>query len=484
MAAAILAIRERNRRRHELERGEEAEPTEEEKAQRMMTDLDADGDGNVTQEEIADYMSKQEKVKAAAAKAAAAEKANSSKRDMHVQWLPYREKVRNFYEHRGVQQTVAFVILLNFIAIVVEKSIDPYPQQYQVHTAVWLTIDDVCTVFFIVELAVNLYGSFLLPFFMSAWNWLDLVVVVVGTISLARVDLGSFARIKVLRAFRVLRLFKRVKSLNKILVALVKAIPGVLNAFLVMLIFMTIYAVLAVDLFRDFGQSSEYETFQTYGVADGQYGELCGVGAADCISGIKLDGKFTNSTMVTAMTPRGFYHGQEYYGDFFRALFTLFQVLTGESWSEAIVRPLLFGWSPMNAVTVAIFFTSYILLTQVVLQNVVVAVLLDKFVEDPDAKDGESQAEAESAEPLAEEGVPSPNGTLASPKALPVKSASRGPESRRRESGVGESEGVGELRVAMDKLARDQELMKSMLEQILSRMPPPPSMYTAASLEA
>ena len=35
------------------------------------------------------------------------------------------------------------------------------------------------------------------------------------------------------------------------------------------------------------------------------------------------------------MTPRGYHYGQEYYGTFGRSLYTLFQVLTGESWSEA-----------------------------------------------------------------------------------------------------------------------------------------------------
>ena len=37
------------------------------------------------------------------------------------------------------------------------------------------------------------------------------------------------------------------QSLNKIIVALLNAIPGVLNAFVIMIIFMSIYAILAVD---------------------------------------------------------------------------------------------------------------------------------------------------------------------------------------------------------------------------------------------
>jgi len=79
------------------------------------------------------------------------------------------------------------------------------------------------------------------------------------------------------------------------------------------------------------------------------------------------------------MSARGYDLGIEYYGTFMRALYTLFQVMTGESWSEAVARPLLFGLY-RDAFVVGIFFVSFIILTQIVLINVVVAVLLEKFV--------------------------------------------------------------------------------------------------------
>ena len=49
---------------------------------------------------------------------------------------------------------------------------------------------------------------------------------------------------------RVLRLFKRVESLNKILTALLNCIPGVVNAFIVMLIATTVVQIV-VDNFID-----------------------------------------------------------------------------------------------------------------------------------------------------------------------------------------------------------------------------------------
>ena len=53
--------------------------------------------------------------------------------------------------------------------------------------------------------------------------------------------------LRIIRALRVFRIFKRVKSLRKILESVVRAIPGVINAFLIMLMVMCIYAMLAVD---------------------------------------------------------------------------------------------------------------------------------------------------------------------------------------------------------------------------------------------
>ena len=150
------------------------------------------------------------------------------------------------------------------------------------------------------------------------------------------------------------------------------------------------------------------------------------------------------------------------YRTFFRSLFTLFQVLTGESWAEVVARPLLFGYDGYSTswFITSFYFASYIVIMQIVLINVraharklacsraslarslsralflararmtppasspltpsasarhilcsqvVVAVLLDKFVEDPNAGkqddgEGESGAGGEGGEAFDGEG--------------------------------------------------------------------------------
>jgi hypothetical protein len=78
-------------------------------------------------------------------------------------------------------------------------------------------------------------------------------------------------------------------------------------------------------------------------------------------------------------TPRGGCFGEEYYGNFFSALYTLFQMLTGDSWSEMGVRPVLsyFDDSPISKFGAGMFFVSFQVINSIVFMNLIVAVLLD-----------------------------------------------------------------------------------------------------------
>merc|ERR1719484_510793 len=108
-----------------------------------------------------------------------------------------------------------------------------------------------------------MYGSWYIStckghFMCSGWNLFDLLVVSISVPTLTGADLGSFSQMRMLRAFRVFRLFKRIKSLNKIITSLGRAVPGIVNAAILQLIVMCIYAILAVDLFGDFGAEGSY----------------------------------------------------------------------------------------------------------------------------------------------------------------------------------------------------------------------------------
>ena len=67
-------------------------------------------------------------------------------------------------------------------------------------------------------------------------------------------------------------------------------------------------------------------------------------------------------------------------------MFTMFQVMTGESWAEMVARPIMDEYA-----SAALYFVSYILVTSIVLVNVVIAVLLEKMVEQDEDDDDEDE---------------------------------------------------------------------------------------------
>ena len=132
----------------------------------------------------------------------------------------------------------------------------------------WSGLADFFNAIFLVVLVINFYGSSPSRV-LEVWRASSTSSPsVVGTISLARVDMGPGALMRRhldQLAFRVFRLFKRIKSLNKIIVSLGKAIPGVANAFLIMVIFMCIFAILGVEFFSQFYPDGTMTTYQDHG---------------------------------------------------------------------------------------------------------------------------------------------------------------------------------------------------------------------------
>ena len=316
--------------------------------------------------------------------------------------LPRQLQVYQAYQSQPVQIATAVLIVSNFIFNIAEKEFDPYVDQLT--PAVWKWGEFSFNMLFLIELLVNFYGlafafwrhnpgaararspptlprASLLTAAQTdpGWNIFDLLVVCIGCVSMAEAIGGNFmppqlALIRNLRAFRIFRLFKRVKSLNKILTSLGTAIPGVFNAFVIQVIVMCIYAILGVDFFHMTGEDGTLTTYNE--------NVLRGV----CTEEEVESGLCSLNQTVSSETARGFTYGEEYYGTFFRALYTLFQVLTGESWSEMVARPAIF--SMKMALGPALFYVSFIVICQIVLINVVVAVLLDKMVTE-DAPDPE-----------------------------------------------------------------------------------------------
>lgn len=229
-----------------------------------------------------------------------------------------RRKVRWFYVGDRCQIFVACLIMGNFLTNIFEAQFAAEPGSST--ASIFDNIDIAFTIIFTIELCINMFATLVREFIIDGWNWFDVVVVLVSLLSLGMSNLPGADILRLMRCFRVFRLFKRIPSLRQIIVALSASVPPMINAFALVCLVTAIYAIMSVTFYR------------------------------------KID--------------------PEYFGDFFTAMFTMFQVMTGDNWSE-IARDLFIASG--NGPATAVFFVSFQLIVALVLVNVVIAVLLDEF---------------------------------------------------------------------------------------------------------
>ncbi len=189
---------------------------------------------------------------------------------------------------------------------------------------VLITLDALCLAIFVGEILAKLYvqrGKF----FRDGWNLFDFIIVGVALVPAAQ-------GLSVLRALRILRLLRVVSvapSLRRVIEGLLNALPGMGSVFLLMALIFYIGAVMATKLF----------------------------GAAF----------------------------PDWFGTLGKSGYSLFQIMTLESWSMGIVRPVMevyaYAW---------MFFVPFILLTTFVVLNLVVGLVVNSM---QDAHHVEAEAE-------------------------------------------------------------------------------------------
>ena len=176
-------------------------------------------------------------------------------------------------------------------------------------------LDQVCLAIFVVELILKLivYNK---RFPCDAWNIFDFIIVAISFVP----DMGMLSSARILRVLRVFKLISGVRQMRVILTAVVKSIPGIMWASALLLLFYYVYGIIGTVLF---GQ------------------------------------RFP-----------------EWFGSLGASIYSLFQVMTLESWSMGIARPVIaafpYAW---------IYFVSYILITSFLVMNVVVGIVLNSISE-------------------------------------------------------------------------------------------------------
>ena len=178
-----------------------------------------------------------------------------------------------------------------------------------------VALDTICLGIFIVEILLKLI-AYRHRFFFNGWNLFDFVIVGIALIPNA----GALSVLRSLRILRVLRVISISPSLRKVVEGLVTALPGMGSVVVLMSIIFYVGSVIATKLFS----TSHPEFFDSLG------------GSA----------------------------------------YSLFQVMTLESWSMGIVRPVMevhpYAWA---------FFVPFILVTTFSVVNLLVGLIVNSMQE-------------------------------------------------------------------------------------------------------
>ncbi|EAU40305.1 voltage-gated sodium channel [Fulvimarina pelagi HTCC2506] len=173
-----------------------------------------------------------------------------------------------------------------------------------------LAFDTAILAVFVIEIVGRIY-AFRGAFFRDPWSIFDFTVVGIALLPAT----GPLTVLRALRILRVLRLISVIPSLRRVIGGLIAALPGMGSIIALLAITFYIFAVMATKLFGD--------TFP------------------------------------------------QWFGDMGASIYTLFQVMTLESWSMGIVRPVMevhpYAW---------LFFVPFILSTTYAVLNLFIGVIV------------------------------------------------------------------------------------------------------------
>ncbi|MEP3225502.1 MAG: ion transporter [Parasphingorhabdus sp.] len=179
-------------------------------------------------------------------------------------------------------------------------------------------LDQIAIIIFVVEILLKLL-VYRLSFFRNGWNIFDFIIVSAALLPLG----GNFAILRALRIVRAFRLISAMPKMRQVVQGLLAAIPSMGSVILLLGLIFYVAAVMATKLFG---------------------------------------GAFP-----------------QWFGSIGSSLYSLFQIMTLESWSMGIVRPIMevypWAWT---------FFVPFVLVTSFVVLNLFIAIIVNAMHEEAD----------------------------------------------------------------------------------------------------
>ena len=196
----------------------------------------------------------------------------------------------------------------------------------------WLRmLDQAILAVFVVEIALRI-AAWRGAFFRDPWSLFDTAVVAIALVPAT----GQFSVLRALRVLRVLRVLTIVPSMRRVVGGLLAAVPGLASIAMVLGLVFYVFAVIATQLF-----SADYP---------------------------------------------------DWFGTLGRSLYTLFQIMTLESWSMGIVRPVMelypYAWT---------FFVPFILVATFTMLNLFIGIIVSAMQSFTDAEAAQTVAAVDQA---------------------------------------------------------------------------------------
>ena len=145
---------------------------------------------------------------------------------------------------------------------------------------VFSVLDKLCIFVYLIEFLIKLYCE-KKQYFLSGWNLFDFTILIIALLPFSHY-ITVLRALRIIRAFRLISMFPAIK---RVVNALAISIPGLVSTALLMLLVFLVFGVMGVNLFGR--------------------------------------------------------HFPEWFGHLGRSMFSLFQIMTLESWSMGIVRPIM-----------------------------------------------------------------------------------------------------------------------------------------------
>ncbi len=250
---------------------------------------------------------------------------------------PITDPLKTFIEAHSVQNFILFVIIINAIVLGLQTS-----RTISVETRAMLGwIDSIALWIFVIELLIKMF-VYRWSFVKDGWNVFDFIIVGIALVP----NLGAgFSVLRALRIMRALRVMTIVPSMRSVVGALLSALPGMTSVVIVLVLVFYIAAVMATQLFGRQTLDSEAYIEKNPEI-------------------VQLIEEYPEVLLIQ----------DEWFGSVGQSLYSLFQIMTLESWSMGIVRPTMkvypWAWA---------FFVPFIVLTSFMVLNLFIALIVNSL---------------------------------------------------------------------------------------------------------